>query len=32
MNSIGDTVIALAALTIAILAATSDWLGWPLPY
>src|SRR3990167_101002 len=30
MNSIGDTVIALAALAIAILAATSDWLRWAL--
>ena len=31
MNSLGDICIGLAARAIAILAATSDWLGWPLP-
>jgi len=32
MNSLGDICIGLAALAIAVIAATSDWLGWPIPY
>ncbi|HLC08465.1 MAG TPA: hypothetical protein VJK06_04205 [Methyloceanibacter sp.] len=31
-EGVGDTVIGLAALAAAILLATSEWLGWPLPY
>ena len=31
-HRVGDFVVGLAALAAAILLATSEWLGWPLPY